>query len=99
MLHTPTRLGGLFVTLLLLAGSLAAQSSDTLREGEFRLQQADASALLTGGDQPFSVTGSNTAGQPSGDWQDDVRQGEGVFYDKDGEVVARGRWEKDELVD
>jgi hypothetical protein len=34
-----------------------------------------------------------------GEWEDDLRSGEGIFYDKKGEVVARGVWEDDELVE
>ena len=81
IVHSPTRLGGLLVPLLLIlsASTLPAQSddslryripeADSLREGVFRLQRTDASALLTGGDRTFTVSGTYAAGQPTGDWE------------------------------
>ncbi|MEM7548310.1 MAG: hypothetical protein AAF363_01450 [Bacteroidota bacterium] len=33
-----------------------------------------------------------------GGWKNDLRSGNGVFYDPDNEIIARGVWEKDELV-
>lgn len=34
-----------------------------------------------------------------GEWANDQRNGEGTFYGKEGEVMARGSWENDELVE
>lgn len=43
---------------------------DTLREGNFRLRGADATALLSEeGDEYFAVVGSYTGDRPSGEWR------------------------------
>lgn len=34
-----------------------------------------------------------------GDWKNDVRHGSGIIYDKDGNIVAKGRWKNDEFVE
>ena len=33
-----------------------------------------------------------------GEWKEDERNGPGAFYDKDGKIIAKGTWKKDELI-